>query len=77
LNIEICGSWIWVSGNTYTYKEQLKESGYHYSRSKKMWYFASEPIDEKRKYRHSQSQDKIRFKYGSEKVETRSAAYIG
>lgn len=33
------GSWLWVVGNTYTIKEQLKEMGFFYSKNKKSWFF--------------------------------------
>lgn len=38
LIIEICGVWIWVSGNTKAYKDELKSLGLHYASSKKCWY---------------------------------------
>jgi hypothetical protein len=37
ITIEICGNWIWLSGNTRPYREQLKEIGFFYSPKKKMW----------------------------------------
>ena len=39
LDLEMCGSWLWVSGNTIDHKEQLKELGLRYSPNKKMWYY--------------------------------------
>lgn len=35
INIEICGSWIWVSGNTYGCKTELKQNGFHWASKKK------------------------------------------
>ena len=67
LSIEICGCWAWVSGATAKYKSTLKESGFKWSRNKKMWYFR--PENQKRRFfRGSSSIDEIRTKYGSEKV---------
>ena len=37
VNIEICGTWIWISGNTYTVKEELKAAGFKWCSNKKMW----------------------------------------
>ena len=34
--IELCGSWLWISGNTYKHKEAFKASGYDWSKTKKM-----------------------------------------
>jgi len=39
LDLEMCGSWLWVSGNTIDHKEELKEMGLRYSPNKKMWYY--------------------------------------
>ena len=64
LNIEICGSWVWVSGNTFAVKSELKEAGFMWARKKKMWYWRAEEAA----CRHSKGQDmdSIRQKYGSE-----------
>lgn len=35
--IEIIGSWIWISGNTSNYKEQLKELKFRWAPNKKAW----------------------------------------
>lgn len=67
VEIEICGSWIWVSGETYKFKEALKEAGFQWAKKKRMWYWASEPITKKRS---STSMEKIRALYGSEKIKT-------
>lgn len=68
LNVEICGSWIWVSGDTKSFKDILKENKFKFSGNKKMWYFR--PESEKRiwKGKPKFSIDEIRFKYGSERV---------
>lgn len=39
ITIEILGSWIWVTGNTRNYKDQLKELGFLFSSKKSAWYF--------------------------------------
>mgnify|MGYP001360983719 CR=1 FL=1 len=41
IDIEICGTWIWVSGNTYNVKDELKAAGFKWARNKKMWYWHS------------------------------------
>ena len=70
LSIEICGAWVWVSGNTKPHKELIKDSGFKWSRNKNMWYFRPEN-QKKRFFRGSSSIDEIRTKYGSEKVNFR------
>src|SRR5687768_6554510 len=40
--IELVGAWIWVTGNTYAVKAQLKEAGFYFASKKVAWYFRSE-----------------------------------
>lgn len=63
VDVELCGSWIWVSGNTKEIKDDLKKLGFKYSGNKKAWYFHREPYHKKRK--GSLSMDEIREMYGS------------
>jgi hypothetical protein len=70
INIEICGAWIWVSGETKTNKDILKTSGFMWSNQKEMWYFRPQ-AQKKRFYRGQSSIDEIRVKYGSEKINSR------
>ena len=37
--VEICGYWLWVTGDTIVHKEYLKENGLKFSFKKKAWYF--------------------------------------
>ena len=64
LQIEICGLWIWVSGDTKPHKEALKNAGYLWAPKKACWYFR--PADRKSFNRKSWSMDKIRSAYGSD-----------
>ena len=61
--IELCGSWIWISGNTYQYKEELKEIGFKWASQKKQWYWHSEAF--RKKGKKTLSMDDIRSYYGS------------
>jgi hypothetical protein len=38
ITIEIVGSWIWVSGDTYAIKEEIKALGFKWSKGNKKWY---------------------------------------
>ena len=76
VEIEICGWWVWVSGDTRAVKEQLKELGLRFAPKKKMWYYAGIPSHNRKTW----SMDSIRWAYGSEKVrheEEREYAKIG
>lgn len=48
IEIEVVGTWIWISGNTYNVKEILKEYGFRWSKGKKKWYFTEQEFDKKR-----------------------------
>ena len=70
LEIEVCGSWVWVTGNTKDHKVAIKEAGYWWAKKKLAWYFR--PKDYKSKGRGKFSMDDIRDKYGSESVNSRT-----
>jgi len=63
LDIEICGAWVWVTGDTRTHKEVLKENGYKYASKKKAWNFR--PNEWKSKSRGKSTMGDIRMRYGS------------
>lgn len=63
LKTEVCGAWIWVTGNTKEHKEELKAAGFRWAKKKKAWYFRPEGF--KSRGRGKASLDEIRFKYGS------------
>ena len=67
MDIELVGAWIWVSGNTYACRKELKELGFRWASQKKMWYWHSEAF---RKISHrTLSMDEIRNYYGSTRVQ--------
>ena len=65
--IEVTGSWIWICGNTFHYREQLKEKGFSYSGTKKRWYKSPEGTP-KTKRRSGTNFDKIKATYGYDSV---------
>ena len=66
--IEICGSFIWVSGNTYQYKKEFKKFNFKWASQKKQWYWRPETY--KKKSHKALSIEDIRNYYGSTRVET-------
>jgi hypothetical protein len=66
LEIELCGSWIWVHGNSYAHREILKANGFKWAPVKKLWYFR--PADYKSFGRGKWDMDKIRSIHGSQKI---------
>lgn len=63
--IEICGSFIWLSGETYEYRKALKALGFKWARRKKMWYMAPPNY---RKSGPEMTMNEIRMHYGSKMV---------
>lgn len=74
--IEICGAWVWVSGNTKEYWTTLKEAGFKFSAPKKMVYFRPEYAQTRRYKKDGLSMDEIRVKYGADKVKSKKPFYI-
>ena len=69
--VEVCGSWLWISGNTYQHRDALKAAGCRWASNKKLWYWRS-PESTTTSHK-AVSMEKIREKYGSEIH--RAAAY--
>lgn len=55
LDIEVLGTWIWVGGETYDFKDILKQNGFKWANKKKQWYFGKRETKGK-----ALSMDKIR-----------------
>lgn len=68
LEIELCGSWLWVTGKTYTHRASLKDLGFRFSAKKIAWYFHFEPF--KKHSKKSFTLDEIRDTYGSQKIKS-------
>lgn len=66
IQIEICGTWLWITGETKKHKEILKSIGFNFSRSKIAWYFHFEPYVKRGKKKYTLSE--IRSLYGSEVI---------
>ena len=66
VNIDIVGCFIWLSGNTYPYKERLKEIGFKWAKTKKCWFWHTP--DYKQSKHKPLEMDKIKAKYGCNRV---------
>ena len=65
LVIELCGSWLWISGQTMKHKDGLKAAGCRWSSNKKMWYWRHEE-EGRRWHKGNRTIGEIRTKYGSQ-----------
>lgn len=63
--VELCGNWVWLSGNTKEHKETLKALGCRWSQNKQMWYWRH-PEDGRKHYKGHKTMSDIRMKYGSQ-----------
>ena len=63
VTVEVCGTWVWCSGDTYPHRDWFKAAGFRWAKVKKMWYW-HDP-DEKRSKGKAMHMDWIRNKHGS------------
>ena len=74
VKIEICGSWLWIYGNTYPYKDILKNIGCKWSNPKHKWYWTKYESGYRKK---GLSMKEIRERYGSKIVENKERELLG
>lgn len=74
IQIEIIGSWIWITGETKKYKETFKQLKFRWSKNKMAWYYHNEPYRKKSKNKYNM--DDIRNLFGSEEVKTSPSPLI-
>ena len=67
ISIELCGLWLWVSGDTYANREALKAAGLRFASKKKMWYWRPEEAA-CHKSRRGVTMNDIRRKYGCDRI---------
>lgn len=66
LDIEVCGAWVWLHGDTRPHKNIIKEAGFKWAPKKSLWYYR--PAHYKSHSRGKYSMDDIRNIHGSEKI---------
>ena len=70
LTIEIIGSWLWISGNTYPLRDIIKNLGLLWSKGRKKWYYTADNIDSKNKYYKKKTYDELKNNYGYTKIKS-------
>ncbi len=74
ITIDLIGSWIWLDGNTYPYREALKAIGFRWNGKRKKWSWHSGEY-----HKHGNSQltyEEIQNLYGSTKFKTRQRTLL-
>lgn len=66
--VELCGRWLWISGNTKNNREALKACGCRWSTNKKMWYWRHEEDFCRKHNSNSLDIEEIRAQYGSQRM---------
>jgi curved DNA-binding protein CbpA len=75
IKIELCGTWIWITGDTKPVKEQLKAAGFKFAGKKVAWYWHGEKKYRKRS-KKKLSLEEIRDLYGSEEIQKKQRTAI-
>lgn len=75
LVIEVCGLWVWVTGNTKIHKDKLKEMGFKWAKNKGSWFYRPAIARSRNRY-ESWDMEQIRNTYGSIKT-TVKTQYLG
>jgi hypothetical protein len=60
------GTWVWVFGDTYPHREDLKRAGFRYQHNKNMWYL--KPAGSAPYHKTHTPMAAIRAKYGSSRI---------
>jgi len=64
---EVCGSWLWLSGETWRYKKELKTLGLKWASKKQMWYWNDGTY--RKRTKRVFDMNEIRARYGSVDLE--------
>ena len=64
INMFLCGSWLWISGNTFQIKEILKSLNCKFAPNKKMWFYT----EMKSAGRGNMDIEEIKTRYGIKEV---------
>ena len=74
--VELCGRWLWISGNTKDNREVLKACGCRWSTNKKMWYWRHEEDFCKKHSSNRLDIEEIRAQYGSQRMTRQGSAVV-
>lgn len=64
INMFLCGSWLWISGNTFQIKEILKSLNCKFAPNKKMWFYT----ETKSSGRGNMDIEEIKTRYGTKEI---------
>jgi hypothetical protein len=67
INVELIGKWLWISGNTYPVRTQLKSAGLIFFKKDGVPYWVYKGVESKS--RGGTTMDEIKQKYGAKKID--------
>ena len=70
LTIEIIGSWLWISGNTYPLRDTIKNLGLLWSKGRKKWYYTADTIGAANTHYKKKTYEQLKQSYGYTKVKS-------
>ena len=67
IEVELCGSWLWIGGDTFAVRDELRAAGCRWQRQKRKWYW--HPPEKRSGHgKKPASMDWIRSKYGTKLI---------
>lgn len=74
VEIDIVGTWVWLSGNTYPHRETIKAAGFFFSSKHKKWYYNG---NTKKSRKHSKlTYEQVKDIHGCKTVKTAAQARL-
>ena len=64
LNVEVCGTWVWVDGDTMQYRRELRAAKLFFNQKKQRWYLPGSARTRPNGTKKSMDMEHIRRKYG-------------
>ncbi len=74
ITIELCGTWLWITGDTKPVKDLLKAAGFKFAAKKTAWYWHAGPYRKRSNRKLSLSE--IRAFYGSKEIDKENRTQI-
>ena len=72
---EVCGAWLWLDGETWRYKKELKELKFKWAPKKRQWYWNDGTF--RKKSKRVLSMNEIRNIYGSVELDQEPLKAVG
>lgn len=69
IEIELCGAWLWISGETKPHRKELKDAGCRWAPKKARWYWRPEEARVYSRGKSIKDMSYIRKVYGSTRIE--------